>query len=52
MIEDCESARSCSNHPFTKWEVDFIDSVLEQYEERGSLSPKQEETLTKIWEKI
>lgn len=52
MLSDCESAKTCSNSPFTKWEEDFIDSVLEQFEERGGLTAKQEETLEKIWEKI
>lgn len=52
MLSDCQSAARCSNHPFSKWELDFIESVSEQFEERGGLSAKQEETLTKIWEKI
>lgn len=52
MLSDCESAKTCSNHNFSKWELDFIDSVIEQFEERGGLTAKQEETLEKIWEKI
>lgn len=52
MLEDCQIASWCSNHPFSKWELDFIESVSEQFEERGGLTAKQEETLEKIWEKI
>ena len=52
MLEDCQEAARCSNHKFSKWDLDFIDSVLEQFEERGGLTVKQEETLEKIWEKI
>ena len=51
-IEDCESARSASNCPFSKWEMDFIDSITEQFEERGSLSERQQEKLQAIWDKI
>lgn len=49
---ESQSAMTCSNHSFSKWELDFIESVSEQFEERGGLSAKQEETLEKIWEKI
>lgn len=52
MLEDCNEAKTCRNSPFSKWESDFIDSVAEHFEERGGLTAKQEETLTRIWEKI
>jgi len=26
-LEDCVEAVACQNHPFTKWESDFIDNV-------------------------
>ncbi len=32
----------------TKWESDFYESVLAQFEERGTLSPKQFEILGRI----
>jgi uncharacterized membrane-anchored protein len=33
----------------TKWEQDFIESISEQFAERGSLSDKQEEILERIY---
>ena len=33
----------------TKWEEDFIASVTEQFEERGSLSERQAEVLERIY---
>lgn len=33
----------------TKWEEDFMDSITEQFAERGSLSPKQTEILERIY---
>ncbi len=33
----------------TKWEQDFVDSIWEQFEERGSLSDRQEEILERIY---
>lgn len=35
----------------TEWEYEFMESISEQYEERGSLSDKQEEVLERIYEK-
>lgn len=32
------------------WERDFVDSVREQFAERGTLSDRQEEILTRIYE--
>jgi hypothetical protein len=52
MIEDCNSAKTCSNHPFSAWELDFINSITEQFEEKGGLSTLQQEHLEAIWEKI
>jgi hypothetical protein len=33
----------------TKWEEDFMDSLTEQFEERGSISDRQEEILERIY---
>lgn len=52
MIDDCKEIKSCSNSIMTKWESDFVDSVAEQFEKRGKVSEKQEETLKNIWEKL
>ncbi len=35
-------------YDLTKWESDFYESVLEQFTERGTLSPKQFEILGRI----
>lgn len=51
-LEDCETAISARNCPFTDWEEEFIGSVQEQFLERGGLSDKQCETLQKIWDKV
>lgn len=36
-------------HELTKWEEDFVDSVREQFQARGSLSERQIEILEKIY---
>ena len=33
----------------SKWEQDFMDSITEQFEERGSISDRQEEILELIY---
>lgn len=33
----------------TKWEEDFMESITEQFEERGSISDRQEEILERIY---
>lgn len=49
MIEDCENR--CEK--MTEWEVTFIDSLKHQLARSGgSPSPKQEEILDRIWEKV
>ena len=44
MISDCERR----SEDLTDWECDFIDSISR----RDYLTPKQAETLNKIWERI
>lgn len=48
LITDCENR----SDKLSTWEAQFIDSIRRQYDEKGSLSPKQEETLDTIWEKV
>ncbi len=52
VLSECQSALEASNCPFSDWERDFIESVTDQFDRKGSLSEKQRETLKKIWEKI
>lgn len=33
----------------SKWEQDFMDSITEQFEERGAISDRQEEILERIY---
>lgn len=52
MIMDILDVANVSNTAITKWEKDFVESVQEQFIEKGSLSEKQEQTLERIWDKI
>lgn len=51
-FEDCVIALRASNHPFTKWEEEFLESVSLQVEDGKSLTEKQDETVMKILGKI
>lgn len=51
-LDDIQDTLTVSNCPFSKWEIDFIDSILEQWEEKKFLTPKQRMTVIRIWEKI
>ena len=48
MIEDCENRES----KLSDWERSFIDSVKKQVSDGKGYSPKQEEKLTAIWERV
>jgi len=52
MMEDCNEAASCRNHPFSEWEVAFLESVTEQFEVKQWLSTRQSEVLERMWDKI
>jgi len=52
MLEDCVEAAKTRNHPFNAWELEFIESVSNQFELTGSLSKTQENKLEQIWDKI
>ena len=45
MIFACEDSAD-----LTQWEEDFISSIAEQYEQRGTLTGKQQEILERIYE--
>ena len=48
MIADCEKR----GDKLSEWEQNFIQSIREQFDRRGSISEKQDEILNKIWEKV
>ena len=48
MLRDC-AARSAA---LTRWERDFVDSLQKRLARGGALTPKQCETLDKIWERV
>jgi hypothetical protein len=47
MVEDCEQRGS----RLTGWEIGFIDDMRMLLEHELALSPKQTETLERIWER-
>ena len=48
MLEDCENR----SEKLTDWECRFIDSVSVQIGRAKSLSEKQVNTLSNIWERV
>lgn len=48
MIDDCQNWQKKMN----EWEQNFIASISQQYDERGTLSPAQHDKLESIWEKV
>lgn len=56
MIEDCMEASSVPKENggpgFNDWELEFLESIQEQYGERGTLSDAQEEILTGLWDRV
>lgn len=51
-LEDCESAMSASNCPFTAWEREFVESLVEQWDEKQHLTGRQRDVLAEIWDKV
>lgn len=62
MLEACEtqvefdnatagSASTPRKPTFNKWEHDFLESIRDQFENRGTLSERQEEILQKLYDK-
>ncbi|MCK5643247.1 MAG: hypothetical protein KAJ19_20730 [Gammaproteobacteria bacterium] len=56
MIDDCESvkdiSRSHGGSGFTDWEKGFLESVADQFEGSGSLTPRQRGILKRMWDQI
>jgi len=56
MLDDVESAREVAPRrgglAVSKWELDFIDSIREQFDDRGTLTEKQINVLRGIWDRI
>jgi hypothetical protein len=51
-LDDATRGPSTPRKPtFNKWEHDFLESIREQYEERGFLTEKQEEILERLYER-
>jgi len=49
MIEECLEAVEADSDAFTEWEVEFLESIEDQNEDRH-LTEKQINSLTEIWE--
>lgn len=48
-IEHMLQSLEAPSRDLTKWEEDFVESVTDQFGERGELSERQVEILTKIY---
>lgn len=48
MVQDCMERES----RLSDWERGFLDSIEKQLAEGRSLTPKQDERLSSIWEKV
>lgn len=48
MIEDCEKRES----KLSDWERQFIDDIAARIGRGQGLTPKQDERLTQIWERV
>ena len=54
-IEDLANSTNCSNVTWSAWELEFIESINEKYEQYGynlQLSEKQENIINKLWERL
>lgn len=49
MIKHFLSSLEMPAKELTSWELSFLDSISNQYDERGSLSDKQFEVLERIY---
>ena len=48
LIEDCLNRYDKMND----WEREFMESIKDQYDDRGTLTETQEIKLNDIWEKV
>ena len=46
-----EEINDISEKICTEWEYDFMESITEQFDSRGTLTEKQQEILEKIYKK-
>jgi len=46
-----EEVNEVASEICTQWEYDFMESITEQFEDRGTLTEKQQLTLEKIYRK-
>jgi membrane-bound lytic murein transglycosylase B len=51
MIAELLDYDGSGKRNLTKWEIDFLESVADQMEQRG-LTPKQAKVLDKLWTDI
>ncbi|KKL20614.1 hypothetical protein LCGC14_2453670 [marine sediment metagenome] len=55
-LDDCDEVKNIpperGGPGFNKWELDFIDSTREQFEEQRRLTDKQCDKLRELWDKI
>lgn len=55
-LDDCDEVKNIDARRggpgYSKWELDFLDSVREQFEENGGLSKKQVGILRGLWDRI
>ncbi len=49
VIKDWLDALERPRRPLTTWETDFVESISEQFDARGSISDKQQDTLERIY---
>lgn len=56
MIDDCNEVKdipeSSGGPGFNDWELEFLDSVEDQYAKKGKLTETQIEKLEELWDKI
>ena len=52
QIDDLVTEADYNPDIFSDWEKQFIDSVADQFYDKGRISPKQEEIVERIWKKI
>lgn len=52
MLEECEEALALDSFPFTRYQREFLQKVLDEFYAHGSISVEDEKTLKRIWSKI
>jgi hypothetical protein len=56
MLSDCESAvgidKSRGGPGFGQWEEEFLESIREQFDARGTLTERQLDKLQELWDRV